>query len=88
LVSDKVKNHTKAIDAVAYSEPYVISGGKDGLINFYEDSGFKLIVSVNCLVLLKGKSQLPMIRSVDLNQQAKTLIVGTLGSEIYEFSYS
>ncbi|EGR31701.1 hypothetical protein IMG5_103450 [Ichthyophthirius multifiliis] len=89
------KLHDKALDSIFVqnsqnqSSQYIFTGGRDCKINIL-DKTYNLILIIPVEEQLKSQiilnSACSEIRAMCLSQDCKSLLVGTFGSEIYEFT--
>ena len=74
------------VDSLLIQKDYLLAGTKDGFLFVVNKSTWE---TLNCFHMAKEfeksgvKSEYPSVRALDVID--KKLIVGTLGSEIYEF---
>ena len=73
--------HSSAVNALCLHEGLLISGASDKTICFSNSKTMEKLTTVDCGKLL-DRSVNSSVRAIDA--LGKRLIVGTLGSEIYE----
>ena len=78
--------HTQACDCITTTNDYLLSGGRDGKIQVYDKSYLKL-AEIDCNALLVG-CVCTGVRAICMHPTQQTMLIGTLGSDIYEVSYS
>jgi microtubule-associated protein-like 6 len=77
------KMHSKAVDALYVNAEYVITGGKDCIVNILDNKMYAVVCTVNIESATKS-SICAQVRSVAMSVDKKSLLLGTYGSEIYQ----
>jgi microtubule-associated protein-like 6 len=80
-----IKNHTKALDALCVTANYIITGGKDCVINVLDKSTYAIMSTYNVEQNIKT-TFCGQVRSACFSADLKSILFGTYGSEIYEIS--
>ena len=81
-IASKHTLHKKPMDCVSIEKQIIVTGGRDGIINILNKE-LTVIMKVD---FTEQVSINPGIRSATLDGEGKNLLVGTLGSEIFELS--
>jgi len=76
--------HTKPIDCITIAQQIILTGGRDAKVNIL-DKHYNIIMWID-MTNEKFGSISPGIRALSLDRMGKNLLVGTLGSEIYELN--
>jgi len=64
---------------------YVVTGGRDCMVNILDRNNYEVLSKIDILLVCPD-AKFAQPRSVCLNIDNKRVLVGTKGSEIYEFS--
>lgn len=80
-ISKSQKMHTAAVNALCLHEEILITGSNDKTIRLSNSKTLEALTTINCAKLFE-QSVNSSIRAIDA--LGKKLLVGTLGSEIYE----
>lgn len=73
--------HSAAVNALCLHEDILITGSNDKTIKLFKSKTLEALATINCEKLFEHSVNCS-IRAIDA--LGKRLIVGTLGSEIYE----
>jgi hypothetical protein len=84
-IKDAKKLHDKPLDAIHVSTTYVLTGGKDMKVNVLNKTTYAPLFSF--MVDPSWKSICGKVRALCLNTEENKLLVGTLGSEIYQVDF-
>ena len=76
--------HTKPIDCITIAQQIILTGGRDEKVNIL-DKHFSVLMSIDMNDKVYD-SIAPSVRALSLDRMGKNLLVGTLGSEIYELN--
>ncbi|EGZ30558.1 hypothetical protein PHYSODRAFT_471884 [Phytophthora sojae] len=85
-LTNVVKAHEGAITALSYSSGILLSGGRDGQIAQWDDK-LKQIgppIQIQNVIEASSQPQRKAVRSCCFSPDRRTILVGTLASEIYE----
>ena len=80
-ISQSQKMHTAAVNALCLHEGLLITGSNDKTIRISKSKTLEMLTTINCSKLFE-QSVNCSVRAIDAIGQK--LLVGTLGSEIYE----
>lgn len=83
ILSEK-QIHTKPIDCITIAQQIILTGGRDAKVNIL-DKHFSVLMSIDMNDKVYD-SIAPSVRALSLDRMGKNLLVGTLGSEIYELN--
>lgn len=80
--------HKKSIDCITSVNTYIITGGKDMKINILDKNYNTLLKITEESIMAKKEiaSFSPEIKAVHLSSDNKSLVLGTMGGEIYEMN--
>ena len=82
-VKQGFKLHARPVDAIQVTQELVITGGRDGKINVLKNGTFAVMHSFS--IAEQPGILDPAVRAVFIKQDSKSLLVGTYGSDIFEF---
>ena len=78
------KLHERPLDAITVTDTHVFTGGRDGFVNVLNATSYALLFKFE--IGPKFASVCNTVRSIALHPNKSQLLIGTLGSEIYEIS--
>jgi microtubule-associated protein-like 6 len=81
------KMHTLPCDCITTTKEYVLSGGRDGRIVVF-DKSYNKLTEIDCAKLFGDNCMHPGVRAIDIHPSEPRMLVGTLGSDIYEVSFN
>ena len=85
IVENK-KLHTGVIDTIFVSEKYILTGGRDMLVNVLDPITLAVIFSVNLDKIENSVVARP--RAIDIDESGKYIVVGTFGCEVYHCGFN
>mmetsp|Transcript_5140 Transcript_5140/g.3592 ORF Transcript_5140/g.3592 Transcript_5140/m.3592 type:complete len:218 (+) Transcript_5140:5445-6098(+) len=79
------KYHEKLIDAILVTKDYIMTGGRDCKVNILSPSNYSVLFSFSTSnwATMNGA-----VRSLSLSQNGNTLMVGTLGHEVFQVDFN
>lgn len=79
-----IKCHEGSLDSICVHDSYILTGGKDCKVRIFNKM-YRSIMEIDLKAKLSRKSINPRPRAQDMSKNGKSIIVGTLSQEIFEF---
>jgi microtubule-associated protein-like 6 len=80
-IKKSIKLHERPLDAITVTEQFILTGGRDGLINVIQAGTYNPLFKFN--IDAKYESINNPVRAIAINESNSLLAIGTQGSEIY-----